>query len=543
VKLDRRQFIKTGVAVTALSTAGAGPCMAASVLQRPGTPSEPARPFDLEEVTIRDLQAAFASGQETARSIVEKYLARIREYDQAGPSLRSIIEINPDALRIADELDAERRSRGPRGPLHGMPILLKDNIGTADKMTTTAGSMALEGSTPAHDSFVASKLRQAGAVLLGKANMSEWANFRSSRSSSGWSARGGQCRNPYALDRNPCGSSSGSGAAATANLCVAAVGTETDGSIMCPSTSNGIVGIKPTIGLISRTGIIPISRSQDTAGPMARTVADAAVLLAAMSGFDPSDPAAVPGRTEQIEDYTPFLDREGLSGARIGVARAFMGFHPGVDALMEDALAVMKDAGAVIVDPANIPTLGQFSRSELEVLLFEFKDGINAYLEGLGERTRVRSLAELIEFNERNRDLEMPFFGQERFIAAERKGSLTSPEYVAALELNHRLSRREGIDATMDRYHLDAIVAPTGGPSWRTDHVNGDRLIGGSSSPAAVAGYPNITVPSGLIRGLPVGISFFGRAWSEPVLVRIAYSFEQRTLHRRPPLFLPSSEA
>jgi amidase len=531
VRIDRRQFLKAGIAA-ALST-----------IRIPQEPSFNGHlSFDLAETTIGGLQEAMRAGRETARSITAKYLARIASCDKQGPALRSIIEVNPDAMRIAEELDVERLTRGPRGPLHGIPVLLKDNVGTFDRMTTTAGSFALEGSIPGRDSFVARRLREEGAVLIGKANLSEWANFRSTRSSSGWSARGGQCRNPYALDRNPCGSSSGSGVATSANLCVAAVGTETDGSIVCPSSSNGIVGIKPTVGLVSRTGIIPISRSQDTAGPMARTVTDAAILLGAMAGADRDDETTTYGDRGTVDDYTAFLDANGLEGARIGVARNFFGFHPGVDALMEAAIDVMRKAGATVVDRAGIPTRGRFERAEVEVLLYEFKDSLNAYLSTLGNQARVKSLADIIDFNERNRELEMPFFGQERFLAAQAKGLLTSPEYLEARALAQRLTRREGIDAVMDTNRLDAIIGPTGGPSWATDHVNGDRFIGGSSSPAAVAGYPNITVPCGFIGGLPVGISFFGRAWSEGTLLKIAFAFEQRTKHRRPPQFVQSAD-
>jgi amidase len=416
-------------------------------------------------------------------------------------------------------------------------VLLKDNLDTADGMTTTAGSLALEGSIPSRDSFVAQKLREAGAVLLGKANLSEWANFRSTQSSSGWSGRGGQCRNPYVINRNPCGSSSGSAVAVSANLCALAIGTETDGSVVCPSHANGIVGIKPTLGLVSRSGIIPIAHSQDTAGPMARTVTDAAILLGALVGIDPRDAATSASDGKSHTDYSQFLDADGLRGARIGLARQFFDIHPEVTALMEEAIAEMKRLGAELIDPADVPTNGQFDQSEFEVLLYEFKADLNAYLAGLPDSVECRTLADLIEFNERNKDMEMPHFGQEIFLRAQEKGPLTDKAYLDALAKNHRLSRDEGIDAVMNEYRLDAIVAPTGGPAWVTDHVNGDHFLGASSTPAAVAGYPNITVPAGFVRGLPVGLSLFGRAWSEPTLVKLAYSFEQATGHRKAPEF------
>ncbi|MCI0489672.1 MAG: amidase [Blastocatellia bacterium] len=533
--LNRRAFLQYSLAGGALALSG-------SALSKTARAAFSPAPFELEETSIAELQDAMKTGELTARAIVDKYLARIDEIDKQGAALNSIIEINPDARAIADSLDEERKSRGARGPLHGIPVLIKDNIDTADHMTTTAGSLALAGSIPAQDAFVAKRLREAGAVILGKTNLSEWANFRSTRSSSGWSGRGGQTRNPYALDRNPCGSSSGSGAAAAASLCAAAIGTETDGSIVCPSSANSIVGIKPTLGLVSRSGIIPIAHSQDTAGPMARTVADAATLLGALTGVDPRDAATNTSRGKSHSDYTRFLDPQGLRGARIGVARNFFGFNDKVDKLMEEAVKAMKGLGAVIVDPANITTAGKFDDSEFEVLLYEFKADLNKYLAGLGPGAKVHSLKEIIEFNEKNREKEMPFFGQEIFIRAQEKGPLTSRAYRAALKKNQQLARTQGIDATMLKHRLDAIVAPTGGPPWTTDLVNGDHFSGGSSSPAAVAGYPNITVPAGYIFGLPVGISFFGRAYTEATLIKLAYSFEQATRFRKPPQFLPSAD-
>jgi amidase len=496
--------------------------------------------IDVVETTIEDLQAAMAADRTSSRAIAEAYVRRIEEIDRTGPALQSVIELNPDALEIADALDAERRERGPRGPLHGVPILVKDNIDTADRMTTTAGSLALEGFVAEQDAHVIERLRDAGAVLLGKTNLSEWANFRSLHSTSGWSARGGQVKNPYVLDRNPCGSSSGSGVAVAANLAAAAVGTETDGSILCPSAANGIVGVKPTVGLVSRSGIIPVSVTQDTAGPMARTVRDAALLLGAMAGEDARDMATARAPAAGI-DYMAALDAGALKGARVGVPRRrYFGYSPEADRLVERALEVMAAQGAVIVDPADIPTVGKFDACELEILLYEFKDGLNAYLAGLGPGAPIRSLSELIAFNERERDREMPFFGQDLLIRSEAKEPLTSPSYQSALETCRRLAGAEGIDAVMDQHRLDALVAPTGSPAWPIDLVNGDHFMGASSSPAAVAGYPNVTVPAGFGHGLPVGVSFFGRAWSETTLLRLAYAYEQATRHRRPPQMLPT---
>jgi amidase len=537
VALPRRQFLQT----TLLGGVGAAMIPAlAGAREAACAPTEiSVKPFELDEASIADLQKYMQSGKESARSLVEKYLARIEEIDRNGPTLRSVIELNPDAESIADALDKERKEKGPRGPMHGIPVLIKDNIDTADKMQTTAGSLALLGSKPISDSGVAYKLRAAGAVILGKTNLSEWANLRSSHSTSGWSGRGGQTLNPYALDRNPCGSSSGSGAATSANLCAAAVGTETDGSVVCPSSANGLVGLKPTLGLISRAGIIPIAHSQDTAGPMGRTVRDVATLLGALTGTDSRDIATDAARYHTVPDYTAFLDPNGLNGARIGVARKYFGFNEAVDRVMNDLLEEMKRRGATIVDPADLESHGKFDDTELTVLLYEAKTDLNKYLAGRPDAT-VKSLADVIVFNEKNRDKEMPYFGQDLFEKAQEKGPLTDKPYLDALDANHRLSRAEGIDAVMDKFKLDAIAAPTAGPAWTTDWANGDHSVGGSSNAAAVAGYPDITVPAGFVFGLPVGISFFGRAWSEPTLLKIAYGFEQATKARKPPKFLRS---
>ena len=538
--MNRRDFLQRSVIGGAVALGGRALTVRASALLASGVSTT--KPFEFDEVTIAQLQQLMSSGKLTARAITEKYLARIKEIDKHGPAINSVIETNPDALSLADSLDRERKLKGARGPLHGIPILIKDNIATADRMMTTAGSLALVGATPAQDAFIAQRLREAGAVLLGKTNLSEWANFRSSHSTSGWSGRGGQTRNPYVIDRNPCGSSSGSGAAVAANLCAAAIGTETDGSIVCPSSANGIVGIKPTLGLVSRSGIIPIAHSQDTAGPMARTVADAAALLSALTGVDERDALTKESSGHAAKDYTQFLDANGLRGARIGVARNFFGFSDKVDKLMADAIDVIKRQGATVIDPAEVPNSGKYDDSEFEVLLYEFKADLNAYLAALGPRSPVHSLKEIIEFNERHRAQELPFFGQDIFIKAEAKGPLTSKEYLAALEKDQRLSRAEGIDAVMQKNRLDALIAPTGGPSWTTDLINGDHFSGSSSTPPAVAGYPNINVPAGFIYGLPVGISFFGMPYSEPMLIKFAYAFEQATKFRRAPQFLPSAE-
>jgi amidase len=541
-RISRRSLFAYGAAGGALAAAtAAGRAMTSAPPESPAAPPPDIPSFELEEATVADLQRRMESGQESARSITERYIARIGAMDRKGPGLHCVLEVNPDAVAAAQSLDTERKAGKVRGPMHGIPVLLKDNVATADRMATTAGSLALEGAVPPADAFLVKRLRDAGAVLLGKTNLSEWANFRSTHSSSGWSGRGGQCRNPYALDRNPSGSSSGSGAAAAANLCAVAVGTETDGSIVSPSNNCGLVGLKPTVGLVSRAGIIPISHSQDTAGPMARTVADAAALLSAIAGQDPADSATLEGAGKAAPDYRKFLDPKGLKGMRLGIPRkGFYGQSPAADRIVEAAITEMKKLGAEIVDPANIETVGGFEKSEFEVLLYEFKADLNAYLAGFKPGPQPRTLADLIEFNEKNRDREMPFFGQEILVMADKKGPLTDKAYLTALEKDRRLARKDGIDKTMEKFKLDALVAPTSAPATLIDLINGDYGVNGSSTIPAVAGYPHITVPAGFERGLPVGISFFGRAWSEPTLIRIAHAFEQATQHRRPPRFLPT---
>ena len=538
---NRRDFLRVGLASGV--AAGAWPAIGgcASTAKAPHAASVPA--FELDEATIADLSEAMRTGRHTARSIARAYLDRIDAVDRRGPALRSVIETNPDALAIADALDEERKAKGPRGPLHGIPVLVKDNVDTADRMATTAGSLALVGSRPPADAFLVRRLRAAGAVILGKTNLSEWANARAARSTSGWSGRGGLTRNPNALDRNTSGSSSGSGAAVSANLCAIAVGTETDGSIISPSSVNGLVGVKPTVGLVSRTGVIPISATQDTAGPMARTVRDAAILLGALAGADPEDAATRDAATRGVADYSKSLVPDGLRGARIGVVRRYCGIHPRVDRLVEDALDVMRRAGATVVDPAEKDReLADLGDPETMVLQFELKAGLNAYLARLGAGAPVKTMKEIIEFNERHASEEMPYFGQEFFLAAEKTAGLDDAKYVEARDGNLRRARAEGIDAMMDRSRLDALVAPSEGPAWATDLVCGDRFLGSSTTAAAVAGYPSVTVPAGAVFGLPVGISFFGRAWSEPLLLKIAYGFEEATRHRRKPAFLETAD-
>ncbi|HEY2584784.1 MAG TPA: amidase [Tepidisphaeraceae bacterium] len=539
--MNRRNFLSS--ALLAGATAAAASSGPGAVMQNGSEAGREVPLFELEDVSIAQLGAGMASGKYTSRGLVEAYARRIGSLDRQGPTLRAVLEINPDALQIADELDAERKSRGPRGPLHGVPILLKDNIDTADRMTTTAGSLALEGTIAPRDAFLARKLREAGAVLLGKANLSEWANFRGHRSSSGWSARGSQARNPYALNRTPSGSSSGSSIAAAASLCAVAVGTETDGSIVSPASACSCVGIKPTVGLISRSGVIPISRSQDTAGPIARTVEDAAILLGAMSGADPDDEATHSSDGKASRDYTAFLQKDGLKGARIGVMtpspRSI--HHAARDAFVK-ALETMQSAGATLVNPVELPGLRDLGSAEDLVLLYEFKAGINAYLAARGPGSPVHSLADLIAFNDRHAGRELPFFGQELFIEAQKKGGLDSTEYLDALKHCRECTRDNGIDGATDKDHLDALLMVTAGPPGPIDLVYGDAHTGGTSTLAAVAGYPSITVPLGYCHGLPFGLSFVGRAFAEPTLIRLAYAFEQATRVRQPPRFLPSAE-
>jgi amidase len=491
--------------------------------------------FQLEEITIDQLQQAYQNEEYTIREVVQLYIDRIESVDNNGPALNSVIQINPEAIQIAEQLDNELQDGKIRGPLHGIPILLKDNIDTHDKMETTAGSRALKGSKPLQDSWVAKKLREEGAVILGKTNLSEWANFRGMLSTSGWSGIGGQTKNPYILDRNPCGSSSGSGVAVSANLCVLAIGTETNGSVVCPSTANGIVGIKPTVGLASRSGIIPISFTQDTPGPMARTVTDAAICLGALTGVDSSDSKTLASKGKVFDDYTRFLKKDGLKGKRIGLYMAPLGDHYKVDKLMNETIEFLKSQGVEIIEIEKISDVNVNDLS-FEIMLYEFKDGLNRYFASLGGNTLVKNVEELIEFN-KNDEIELSIFDQELLIMAQEKGSLEEEAYKESLQKMLSAIRENGIDKIMDENNLDAIIAPTGAPAWKTDWVNGDSYILGSSSPAAISGYPNITVPMGFIEGLPVGISFFGRAWSEPVLLEIAYAYEQGTQHRKAPEF------
>jgi len=542
--MNRRSFLRRSVAGAAGAAVASVSVRARAELRDAKSPTAPAA-FELDEITIADLQRGMSSGKYSSESITKKYLERIDEIDKRGPAINAVIEVNPDALAIAAEMDRERKAGRRRGSLQGIPVLIKDNIDTHDRMMTTAGSLALQGSIAPQDSAVANKLRDAGAVIMGKTNLSEWANFRSSHSSSGWSGRGGQTKNPYVLDRNPCGSSSGTGAAIAANLAAVGVGTETDGSVVCPSNANSLVGIKPTVGLISRAGIIPISHSQDTAGPMCRSVRDAAILLGVLTSADPRDPYAGPAKGEHkeaISDYTLFLNANGLRGARIGVQRKSFGFNDAVDKVMNECVDTIKRLGATVIDPADIPTQGKFDDTELEVLLYEFKTDLNKYLASLGPGAPVKSLKDIIDFNHNHPDRELPYFGQDIMTKAQAKGPLTEKKYLDALARNHLMSRTQGIDAVMIKNKLDAIIAPTGGPPWPTDLANGDHFTGGYSTASAVAGYPHITVPAGYVFGMPVGISFFGRAWSEPALIKFAYAFEQATKTRRAPKFLPTAK-
>lgn len=539
--LNRRELLGTvGGALLgggALAGAAMGEAGAAAPAKGPAAP----KPFELEELTIRELAAGLAEGRWSSQRLVELYVARIVEVDRVGiggTGTNAIAETNPQALEIAEGLDRERKAGKVRGPLHGIPVVLKDNIDTGDRMKTSAGSLALAQSVAAKDAYLVERLRAAGAVVLAKTNLSEWANFRSTRSTSGWSGRGGQVRNPYALDRNPCGSSSGTGSGVSANLAAAGIGTETDGSILCPSSMCGLVGLKPTVGLVSRRGIIPISSTQDTAGPMCRTVADAAILLQAIAGTDLLDPATA-ASAGKVADYAKALDANGLAGARLGVVRKFFGWHPEIDRQMAAVLDLLRQLGAVLVDPVEIPHLGEYDQSEFEIMLYEFKHGLNAYLAALPAAAGApRTLAELIEWNRQHAAQSMPWFGQEILELAEAKGPLTDEAYRKALETSLRLSRAEGLDAALATHKLDALVSPTMGPAYLTDWLNGDHFSGSGTSPSAVAGYPHITVPAGQVHGLPWGLSFMGAAWSEAKLIRFAHGFEQASRSRRPPRFL-----
>jgi amidase len=533
--MKRRDFVRLGV------SAGVAAGAAAGMVQAAGAATTQGATASILDAGVREQQAQMAAGKLSSKSLVQQYLARIAAIDKAGPRINAVIELNPDALSIAEELDRERKAGKLRGPLHGIPVLIKDNIATSDKMSTTAGSLALAGVRASKDAFVAQKLRQAGAVIIGKTNLSEWANMRSTHSVSGWSGRGGQTRNPYALDRNTSGSSSGSGAAIAAGLATLAIGTETDGSIVSPSSTCGIVGIKPTLGLVSRSGIIPIAHSQDTAGPMTRTVSDAALLLGAIAGADTAD-----GATREAQgraaDYAAALRTDGLRGKRIGVARNFFGSSPAIDALIEKELAVLKAQGAILVD-VQVPNVDKYGDSELEVLLAEFRPDLESWLRDYAAHAPVKSMADIIAFNEKNAARELQHFGQEHLIAAQKKPGLDDKTYRDALANNLRYSREEGIDKILKAEKLDALVAPTGGTAWLTDYINGDHYGGSFSSPAAVAGYPHVTVPAGYVQGLPVGISFVGTAWTEASLIGMAYAYEQASLRRRAPVFPASVNA
>ena len=534
--MKRRAFLATSIAAAA-ATASQTACQ--YVPATSASSNQPAS-FELDEISLADLAAGLEKGKWTSARLVQLYLTRIEAVDRSGPQLGSVLALNPDAASLAGQLDQERKNGHVRGPLHGIPILLKDNIETSDRTSTTAGSLALADWRAPQDAFVAARLRAAGAIVLGKTNLSEWANFRSTHSTSGWSGRGGQTKNPYALDRNPSGSSSGSGAATAGSLCAAAIGSETDGSVTAPSCINGLAGIKPTVGLVSRSGIIPISVSQDTAGPMARTVRDIAILLSAMTGVDAQDPATAASQGKSAPDYTRFLDPNGLRGARLGIARKFFENNAPMDAFLNGCIDALKKAGAEVIDPADLATHGQLDAPEQQVLLYEFKDGINRYLSRLPSGSPARTLEDLIAFNEKNRAREMPFFGQELFIQAQAKGPLSEAAYIKARADCVRLSRQDGIDALLAKYKLDAIVTLTSGPACLIDHIDGDTDTGGCTTPAAVAGYPHITVPAGLYRGLPIGLSFFSTAWSEPTLFKLAYGWEQQMNARRKPGFAAS---
>jgi amidase len=532
--MKRRDFVRlgvgAGVGVSAAAGAAAGAAQMAGAANVHGSVVS-----SILDAGVQEQRARMAAGKLSATSLVQQYLARIAAIDKAGPRLNAIIELNPDAMAIAEQLDRERKAGKLRGPLHGIPVLIKDNIATADKMSTSAGSLALAGVRASRDAFVAQKLREAGAVIIGKTNLSEWANMRSTHSVSGWSGRGGQTRNPYALDRNTSGSSSGSGAAMAAGLATLAIGTETDGSIVSPASTCGIVGIKPTLGLVSRSGIIPIAHSQDTAGPMTRSVADAALLLGAIAGIDAQDAATKEGHGKAA-DYAAALRTDGLRGKRIGVARNFFGSSPAIDAVIEKELAILKAQGATLVD-VQVPNVDKYGDSELEVLLAEFRPDLEAWLAGYAPHAPVRSMADIIAFNDKHGSRELQHFGQEHLVAAQKKPGLDDKAYRDALANNHRYSREEGIDKILKDEKLDALVAPTGGTAWLTDYINGDHYGGSFSSPAAVAGYPHVTVPAGFVAGLPVGLSFVGTAWTEASLIGMAYAYEQASLRRRAPAF------
>ncbi len=531
--MKRRTFFKTtALSSSVLALSGIAACT--TKIETETETETNFSDFEFNEITIDELQQKMKAGELTSVEICQKYLDRIKLVD---PVLKSLIELNPDALEIAKELDDERKSGKFRSPLHGIPILFKDNIDTCDKMQTTAGSLALEGNFAPKDAFIIKKLREAGAVILGKTNLSEWANFRSTNSSSGWSGRGGQVHNPYCLDRSPCGSSSGTAAAVSANLCAVGIGTETNGSIVCPSGINGLVGIKPTLGMWSRSGIIPIAHSQDTAGPMARTVKDAAILLGALAEFDPNDAETHIEKGKIFSDYTQFLNAENLSGMRIGIASQMIGFNVKVDEVFKLAVEVLKEKGAEIIEDVKFENIRKWGDPSYQVLLYEFKADLNKYL-AEHPKAPVKSMEDIIEFNKNNADKEMPWFDQEIFEEAQKKCDLTSEEYLEALKNSKLYAGKEGIDKVMEEHRLDAIIAQTNGPAWTIDWVNGDHFSGGSSSPAAISGYPNVTVPMGYVHGLPVGISFFGKAWSEPTLLKIAYTFEQAKSHRKAPEFI-----
>lgn len=536
--IDRRGFIST-TAVSAVGLALGAGCTPNATDRTASDMALSVQPFALDEIDVAALQKSMESGERTSASITQLYLDRIEALNLTGPRLHAIIEVNPDALAIAKALDAERASGKVRGPLHGVPVVVKDNIDTADKMVTSAGASALAGNIATQDSWVAGRLRNAGAVILGKANLSEWANFRSTRSSSGWSGRGGQTRNPYSLNRNTSGSSSGSAVAVSANLCALSIGTETNGSIISPASVSGVVGIKPTVGLVGRSGIIPISHTQDTAGPMARTVRDAAMLLGALTGVDARDAATNASVGNSHTDYTSFLDAKGLAGTRVGIVRSAMGYHEGVDRAVGEAIEQLKMSGATVVDVDKVITTN-VGDEEGNVLQYEFKDGVNKYLAGMPASVAVRTLEDVIAFNKANAETSMPYFGQETLIASQARGDLRSPEYVKSLAKVLRASRGEGIDKALRDHQLDALIAPAEGAAWTTDLVNGDRYIsrGDGYGAAAMAGYPSITVPMGYVSGLPVGLCFFGAAWAEPMLIRLAYAYEQASKHRAAPKFV-----